>query len=357
MLTGHGGNLREAGERFGIPPDQIIDFSASVNPLGFPPSLKTALKNGLRTVGNYPDPLYNELRKGIGRRHSVSARRILVGNGSTELIHLIPRTLWFSRWLVVSPGYADYADACEKSGKSVRFHYLSPENGFRLDPEKFEADLPDRDAVFLGNPNNPTGTLIDPEILAYLIGRWENVLFVVDEAFLDFVEPPANLSLIHAWMPRNLVVIRSFTKLYGVPGLRLGYAVGSSEFIDRMLHLKEPWTVNCFAEETGKLVLREKDYLKRTRRLVREERKFLYSQIGKLGVFLPYPSTVNFLLIQSLRKGWTGKKIRQMLLSKHRILVRDCANFNGLDPSFFRVAVRTRKENRLLVAALQEISG
>ena len=356
MLTGHGGNLRDVGERYGISPDKIIDFSASVNPLGFPASLKTAVRNGLRTIGNYPDPLYLDLRNRIAKRHSITADRIIVGNGSTELIHLIPRTLWFSNWLVVAPGYADYSDACEKSGKRIRFHYLSPEDGFDFHPEKLEAELPDCDAVFLGNPNNPTGSLIHPKKLLRLVSRWDGVFFVVDEAFIDFVEESDRWSLLFTRMPGNLLVLRSCTKIFGVPGLRLGYAVGSKQFIHRMHSLKEPWTVNCFAEEAGKLFVHEKGYLKRTHNLIRKEKEFLLSQIGKMDGFFAYPSATNFLLIRSLLKGRMGKKIQNQLL-KRRLLIRDCANFKGLDSSFFRVAVRRRKENRLLVNALKEVAG
>lgn len=352
MLTGHGGNLREMGNRFGIAPEKIVDFSASVNPLGFPESLVPSLRAGTRRIHRYPDPFYRDLRTRIGDEFSLSPERIAVGNGSSELIHLLPRAVPHRRWLVVAPGYSDYADACRKAGKTVRFFYVKPEDGFRPDWIGFEGHLSKTDAVILGNPNNPTGVLADRTEILTLALRWEKILFVVDEAFIDFVDPEGNPSLLSdEGIPSNVVVIRSFTKIFGVPGLRLGFAAGSKSLIENIHAVKEPWTVNCFAEEAGRRFLGEKRYLERTRRLIRVELDYLERNIQSIGGFLPYPSSANFVLVRSLRKDWPGKKIQTRLMDR-RILIRDCSNFQGLDPFYFRVAVRKRHENRILVREL-----
>lgn len=352
MLKGHGGNVREAALRLGLSPDAITDFSASV--CSFPgdgPRVAEWTAEALKAAARYPDPEYWELREAIARRHNLRPDRVIAGNGSTELLYLIPRAIRSKRAVVVSPSYADYADAPRLAGAEVTRFFLSPDNGFALDPSALSAGLGDEAVtVYLGNPNNPTGNAFPRHLLRELCARHKRALFVVDESFADFSPDTSLLPDV----PDNAIVVKSLTKFYGIPGIRLGFCAASPENIDRLTAHKEPWTVNCVAERIGvRLMERGLDDAARLAE-VEGERAFLFEDLSRIPGISLCPSAANFFLVRINAASLNAPALRERLLQKS-LLVRDCSNFAGLDGQWIRIAVRGRDDNRRLVEALGEL--
>ncbi len=335
MYTGHGGNLEAIRARYGWDPATVCDFSASLNPLGPPPVLRAILKTASPLVAAYPDIECLALRRGLAGLHDRSADSILIGNGSTEFIFLLPRVFRPRTVLVYPPTYRDYTEAAEAAGAVVTDGRTPGSGG---------------DLAFLCNPNNPTGAALDADAVRALAATRPSTLFVVDEAYVDLSDAPDAFSLLSAPLPDNVIVLRSFTKTYAVPGLRLGYAVGTPTLMARVERLKEPWAVNALALAAGQALLECAGHARAGAELVRRERATLIERLQALPGFYPGPSRANFVLIR-LADGLHADAVRDRLIAD-RILIRSCADFESLGPSYIRVAVRTEAENRRLVEAL-----
>lgn len=353
----HGGNVWRLARGSGSSWQEIIDFSANINPLGFPAGITETILNCLPAITLYPDPECQALREKLARLHQIEIEDIIVGNGSTELLHLLPRALKLEEGLILVPAFSEYEKALRNSGNSPHFIELPEANGFQLDMAEFEEKINGMKIVFLANPANPTGQGWERNLLEEILGLcyYKGALFLVDEAFIDFLDQPENTSLIpliRQW--DNLLVLRSFTKIYGIPGLRLGYLVSNRKVIKKMRERQEPWSVNLFAQVVGQELLDQDDFVQRSRLLVNEERAFLTTELNCLDSLKLYPSQVNFLLLRLARKNMSATILARELLQR-RLLIRDCSNFRGLDDSYFRIAVRTRPENQLLISALKEI--
>lgn len=352
MLKGHGGNLYEAALAAGVNPSSVLDFSASVNRMADRNQLKTWLAEAADGIGDYPDPEYHHLRKLIGEHYAISPDALLPGNGSTELLYLVPRVFGAKKGLVIAPSYADYADALRLAGANVERLYLNKTDNFILHYSKLAERLQERfDIVIIGTPNNPTGTVAEPAELRNFIAAHPGTLFLIDESFADFA--PA-LSLLPA-IPSNAVVLRSFTKFYGIPGLRAGFAAASAGMIEKLKAAKEPWTLNSAAEHICRRLLEggmDDEKMRSETALQRERLAAALKAIADLRVFI---TPANFLLIEIGSKILTAGELKSRLLSKEKILIRDCANFDGLDPYWFRVAVRSGADNARLVTALKGV--
>ena len=350
----HGGTVYAAARHLGVPVEDILDFSASINPLGPPSGVREAVMAAFGRVVHYPDPEAVELREALARRHGVRPEQVCVANGSTELIHAIPRLHSGRRALIVAPAFSEYAAALEKAGWEIHYHYLAPENRFALSPGDLEARLAvGFDLLVLANPGNPTGTLIPLPVVAELLDicRSTGTVPVIDEAFMDFCEQESTVSATVS--DGRGLVLRSVTKFYALPGLRLGYAVGAQEQVERLFRLMPPWCVGTLAQAAGVAALADNDYRERTLSLIDKERNVLSTSLSTLPGLRPYPSAANYLLVE-LTSGPTASDLAARLFSR-RILIRDCATFPGLSGRFFRVAVRTREENQLLLEALVEV--
>lgn len=359
-LFDHGGNIFTIARSLGVSPEKILDFSASINPLGFAEGVREAVFSAFDRVLHYPDSDSTELRQALARVHGVDARQIVVANGSTELIHLVPRLLEElpgmngRRGLIVAPAFSEYGKALAKAGMEVHYLKLRADNGFRLCPDELEQALSGAfDVMFLCNPGNPTGTLIPPSVVEEVIElcRAAGTLLVLDEAFMDFCETDSGKHLV--LQSDCGIVLRSMTKFYALPGLRVGYAVASERLALRMESLRGPWSVNTPAQFAGVAALTDTGYVRRTVNYVAGEREFLAQGMTAVGGLQPYPSVANYLLVTT-REGNTATELRKELL-KRFILIRDCSNFEGLNNRFFRVAVRTREENIKLLEALRVI--
>jgi len=346
---GHGGDLRTAEETFGFPARQFIDFSSNMNPIGPPDGVRHVLVQYAEQIDRYPDPAVRGLRAKLARLHRVDEQSILIGNGAAELIDLVVRALRPAVTTLAYPCFREYGDAVLKTGGTIASIMLSPANSFTLTESMVEG----AEAKFymLGSPNNPTGQLIDPTLIMKLV--YNGATVVVDEAFMDFIPEDERITLIHeAAVHERLFVIRSMTKFYAIPGIRLGYMVGSPEQIAVLRRLQVPWSVNSLAQQIGESVLEEKEYAARTIDWLQEERPWLIQKLEALGLRV-IPGRVNYLLVQL--PEWPGLSAARLQheMGRMGILIRDASHFIGLDESYCRFAVKLRYQNEWLLEALE----
>ena len=350
MTFGHGGDIGLLARRAGLPPDRILDFSASLNPLGPPEQLRSLVNRGLSAVTHYPDPYSGALAAAIAAHHGLAPAQVVVGNGSTEILYALPRVLGVRRAVIPVPSYADYQVAARLAGLAIEPIALDLSDGFTCPWNAIEAALRGDEMVVLGQPNNPTGLMFDNDRLLALADGHPDTWFVVDEAFADFVE--GYRSLIHA-RRKNIVVVRSLTKFYAIAGLRLGYALADAEFSGRLRSFLPPWSVGTLAQCVGIGVLADSAYRQTTLREVVRLRQGLENGLRRLPGVTLFPGAANFLLVR-LEGGVDAVALEEKLLARG-IAIRVCANFTGLDNRYFRVAVRTDKENQRLLEALAGI--
>jgi threonine-phosphate decarboxylase len=337
----------------GSPPGRgpVLDFSASINPLGPPAGVLRALRRALGSVARYPDPGCTELTARLAALHGVEPRQVVVGNGSSELIHALPRALRVTRAAIAEPTYTEYLRASLAAGADVD-HWLAEGDDFAVEP----FDPGGAELVWLCNPNNPTGQLWPRSVLLSWVESFPRTAFAVDEAFLPFRGDEAAVSVVSAVgrLP-NLVVVRSLTKLYALPGLRLGFAVASPELAGRLRDQLAPWSVNALAQAAGVAALDDADFLGRTRARAEEEGDFLNRSLAGLAPTLrAVPSRAVFVLLRL--RGDEAARLTAALRERG-ILVRDASNFVGLNGHHVRVAVRSPEDNRRLVGELSAWLG
>lgn len=350
----HGGTVFAVARRLGVSPDDILDFSASINPLGPPAGVRGAVAAAFDRLVHYPDSGATELREALARRHHLLPENICVANGSTELIYLVPRLVAGRRGLIVAPPFSEYARSLTRAGWEIDYLDPDPDQGFALSLDILDRRLAEGcDLLFLANPGNPTGALIPAKDVAEILRlcRSRGTFLVLDEAFIDFREEESATSLVVEG--GGAVVLRSMTKFYAIPGLRLGYAVGCGEVSARLAALREPWSVNTLAQAAGIACLEDRDYPARTRDLVAAERERLAAGINALPGLEVYPSAANYLLVR-IDAGLTAPELAARLLAE-RVLIRDCSSFRGLSERFFRVAVRGAGENMRLLDLLGKV--
>ncbi len=346
----HGGDVYHLARTLGVQVADLLDFSANINPLGPPVGVIEAIQGALARLVHYPDPRCLELRRDLARYHGLSPEEVLVGNGSTELIYLVVRALNPARALIVAPAFSEYQKALEVAGVSPAFYLTSEAAGFTLDrwPEAGGAEL-----VFLANPASPSGAWLPPERLLPWLAAWDaaGTFVVLDETFVDFVEEASVKHHLRDF-PR-LMILRSFTKFFAIPGLRLGYLLAAPELVARLAAVQEPWSVNILAQAAGRACLQDREYMAQTRSLTARERRYLFQGLQALPGVTPFPSAANYLLARLTLPGWTAPRLRHRLLARG-IIIRDAGNFMGLDDRYFRVAVRRREDNDRLLAALAD---
>jgi len=349
----HGGNIYRVAEKYGIRENEILDFSASINPLGLPETVSKRLPELLNLVVHYPDPEQRRLRKALSELHNISSESIICANGSTQLIYLLVRALRPERVLIPVPTFSEYERALwvqKISHKNIyiKYLYLKRENNFILEPEEFIKAMEGCEMAFLCNPNNPTGILLSEDEVreigkaARLIGCY----LIVDEAFIDFC-PHASIINRVGENP-YLIILRSMTKFYALPGLRLGYGIFPLKLVKDIKTFQEPWSVNTLAQEAAIMAIRDETYRKKTWIFIKREKEFLEEGLTRLGIWFT-PSRANYYLLRLEKPDLVEK------LARKGILVRDCSNFRGLDRTYIRIAVRKREENIKLLEALAEL--
>lgn len=355
----HGGNIYRLAGELGMQERKIIDFSASVNPLGVSKKVKAELRRHLKYLHNYPDTEAKKLRKRLAQYHGIDPETILCGNGSIELIYLITRVLKPQRVLIPAPTFSEYERAViqhsENKKQFITYLMLNKENGFEMDPEEFIAALQTLnselkcDMAFLCNPNNPTGRLLKKDDIKRFADAAKELkcYLIIDEAFMDFCGDESVIRNVED--NPHLIVLRSLTSFYALSGLRIGYGVFPHHLTSMLKEYKEPWTVNSLAQRAAVAALKDKVYRAEALRLMKEEKRFLEKSFRKIGIEF-FSSDTNFYL---LKAAGANEICRQ--LKKKGILVRDCTNFRGLDNTYLRVAVKSHKENAILIKELTKI--
>jgi threonine-phosphate decarboxylase len=350
-LFDHGGNLFAIARSMGVAPEQLLDFSASINPLGPAPGVKSTLSDAFDRLCHYPERTAQELREALARHHGLDPDRIIAANGSTELIYLVPRLVAGKRALIIAPPFSEYARGVERAGYRYDYFTLNPEDGFSLSLPRLAKELAKGyDLLYFCNPGNPTGALLPLDQCRELLElcQTRGTFLVLDEAFMDFCEEHS-ARLLAATRDRCLL-LRSMTKFYAIPGLRLGYAIATPAVIQQLAQLQEPWSLNTAAQVAGIASLADQDYRDRSLAANVAERARLSAGLAQLPGLSPFPSAANFILVQ-LQGPVTAAELYRALLQE-RIIIRDCENFHGLGTSFFRVAVRSGKENEQLLEKL-----
>jgi threonine-phosphate decarboxylase len=360
LMHFHGGNIYLLAERLGVRESEVIDFSASINPLGVPGSVLSALTDQMKYLFNYPDPDARKLRVKIAKHIGTDPESVICGNGSTELIYLIVRALRPKKVLVPAPTFSEYEQAAKCAGAETVYLPLKKEDCFDLSADEFISAMSGSmhdpfaihdsrafDMAFLCNPNNPTGRLIRRDDMLKIAdaARDMGCVLVVDEAFIDFC-PGASIVDEVSTNP-CLVVLRSLTKMYALSGLRVGYAVLPSSLSYAVMEAKEPWTVNSLAQIAGVAALDDDAYRAETFSVIEKEKRVLEEGFVRIGIHY-LPSSANYYLLQMEKAGEVAARLREK-----RILVRECSNFSGLDNSYIRVAVKSENDNRRLI---EEIS-
>ncbi|MCD8083764.1 MAG: aminotransferase class I/II-fold pyridoxal phosphate-dependent enzyme [Clostridiales bacterium] len=347
----HTERRRHGGEQDG---DSIVhDFSININPLGLPQAVRETLREGIDSWDRYPDPKCRKLTEAIAGYHKIPSGWVCCGNGAADLIWQIVRQQNPRHALVVEQACSEYRSAVESIGSWVRTFLLTAEDGFEIHPEALQREVSGMDMVFFCNPNNPTGRMAPSGCVEKLARACQEsgAVLVVDECFLPFLEKEEDSAIPLLKEFPNLIVIRAFTKIYAMAGLRLGYALCSDEdMLEACRQKRQPWPISVPAEEAGVAALSQTDYLKETRSLLRRERPLLARGLCELG-FVVCPGEANFILFfvpGEPHPGWLGARMRA-----EGILIRDCSNFIGLGPGYYRVSVRTPGENRYLLEKLE----
>lgn len=353
----HGGNMRQYLRLLEPKARKIIDFSANINPLGLPAGLEESLRRGIASITHYPEPDSRGLKKCLAAFHGVNEDNLSVGNGSIELIYLIPKALKAKHILIITPSFSEYEISAAINGARVKFYGTKEDDGFRVDASRLRNFIPRSGLLFLGNPNNPTGCCLDAgEILSLAAQcRRHNSVLVLDQAFADFMGDPAAEALVGAPKKnRALIVIRSLTKFFALPGLRIGYASGHRDVIRSICRLQYPWNVNSLAQQAAETALLDTQYMIKSIKYASSERQYLFHNLCGIKGLKTYPSTTNFILCRLVDCAVSSAAALNRILIKKNMVVRDCANFRGLDTSYFRLAVRTRHDNSRLISALKE---
>lgn len=336
-----------------------VDFSASINPLGPSRNIQKVFEESLSTISKYPDPQSSELKQDLGRFSGVDPRRIVVTNGATEMIYLLPHLIKNGQEvLALVPVFSEYLKAFKLSNVPVRTLSYDIDREFEPPMNQlidFLNETPEIGALVIGHPNSPNGRLWDEEELIALATYCEDrsKLLIVDETFIEFCTPgTSTLELFGEFS--NIISIRSMTKFFALPGIRLGYGVMDFKWIRKIEQYQPPWSVNGLAQACGLASLKDKAFIKETRSVVREQREFLLKHLSEFPELKTYPSVANFILFRLKGNEETLPKRFYYQLLKDGILLRNCGNFNGLDESFFRVGVQKSDENKLLISRMKK---
>ena len=329
----------------------MTDFSVNVNPFGPGKLVTEAVRTSIYEIGNYPDTRCRALRTALSEELGIPEEHLMFGNGAADLIFAAVLAAKPRKAILPVPAFAEYEQALNGVGCEICYYRKKEETGFAIEEDFLDLLNEDVDMVFLCSPDNPTGRLIDRAMSWKILARCETygIRMVLDECFIDFVEHPESSTILadtKRW--RMLFIIRSFTKMHAIPGLRLGYAVSSDlPFVETVEKVRQPWSVSIPAQAAGLAALRERQRVKTAREFTTRERKWMEQQLERLGITY-FRSDANYLLLKS------EKDLFQLLLEK-QILIRNCENYKGLGKGFYRIAMRQRGDNQKLIDALCEI--
>lgn len=356
MRMGHGGNIYEIARQINCRPAEIIDVSSNINPLGSPPGLLEFLKENIETITRLPEVDGREMTAHFADYLGIDRHRLLAGNGTTQLIHAIPGAIQSRSTLILGPTYSDYADACKNQRVPFRTVAAAASQAFVPDMDRLREHLERCDTIFICNPNNPTGTLIPFDTLEPLCRAYPQKNFIIDESYLPFVVQGEKESMSHA-AGDNVMVLHSISKIFGIPGLRIGFIAADKKFIQKFQKVLPPWSVNSLAQTAVRYLAEQsavvEAFIRQTRLFLEKQRNQFHEILSNNPALELYRNPTPFILIK-LPPELTGRLVWERL-ARERILIRDCANFEGLSDQFIRVSLKSPEVNLRVAAKLRSL--
>ena len=329
----------------------VIDYSANINPGGLPDKVIAAAIEGVKLSTHYPDVECQELRAAIAKEEGLNMDYIRCGNGAADVIFSLVLAVKPKKALLIAPSFYEYEQALRAVDCQISYYYLEEENDFVPQDDMLEAINDELDILFVCNPNNPTGVLLDTAFLDRILDKCNecNILMVIDECFNDLIDEPDKYTM-KARLESNkrLFILKAFTKIYAMPGLRLGYGLSSdNEIINKMILVSQPWSVSIPAQKAGLAALEEKEYVKETMAEIGAEKKILLQGLKELGI-KTYGAGANYIFFKA------SESFDKECLEK-KIMIRDCSNYEGLTKGYYRIAVRGHEDNQKLLEAFAQI--
>lgn len=351
----HGGQPEQMKQLFQINTDQqVLDFSANLNPIGPPNWLKDALQESYQSITRYPDPSYSQTTAAVAQFEGIDQENILLTNGGAEAIFLVAKYFEKGKACIVHPTFLEYERACRHYHIEVEDLFYELENGFTLPMSLIIEKLNKTDVLFLCRPNNPTGTVIAEQDIKQLLeaAKETNTYIVVDEAFVDFL--PAAIPSLSGWLAcyPNLILLRSLTKMYTIPGLRIGYMMANPNIISILKNEQIPWSINSLVDAIVPKLLADKNFVNQTKAWLHEQSAYIHKTLPDMEFSLT-PSQVNFYLLRDHKRPNETDKLFTFLL-RRGIVTRHTHNFKGLHGDYLRLAIRSKEENKQLVTMLQK---
>lgn len=334
MINGHG------DDSYLFDKEIVADFSSNVYYEGISTELKKYLSEKLYKINNYPEANAQCLQKQLAQWHHVNVEQVLVTNGATEAFYLIAHTYRNQAATIIIPAFSEYEDACGANDMQLKYLEWNTIN----ETSKFDTDI-----VFFGNPNNPTGSILSKVNIHKILHNNPQTIFIIDEAYIDFTKDSVSMiDLISQF--ENLIIIKSLTKTYSIPGLRLGYILSNSSIINKILSYKMPWSVNSLAIEAGMYIIKNCQEMLLPIDMLLNDTKILMNQLKKIENISVFETNTNFFLCKT-NKGMAAD-LKQFLLNEYGLLIRDASNFKSLSPQHFRIATQTTNKNELLVKGI-----
>lgn len=352
----HGSDLEKIEEVYGIRKEDIISFSANVNPLGVSFRLKQTLASHIDAITSYPDREYTSLRKRIAEYVHSDIRNIVVGNGSTELISLFIQITHPKKALIVGPTYSEYEREVAMGGGRSHYFSLTEASEFQLDTSALTDELAhDVDLLILCNPNNPTSSVIKREQMREILDycKRKSITVLVDETYVEFAENPDEVTAIPLTeYYNNIIILRGISKFFAAPGLRLGYAIcGNHDLLKEINQKKNPWTINSLAAIAGEIMFTDQDYIAKTRQLISTERTRVCKALDANSNYKPFQAHGNFVLVKILNKDFTSEDVFDAAI-RQNLMVRDCSTFPFLSNKYFRLCFMLPEQNDALLRVL-----
>jgi threonine-phosphate decarboxylase len=356
MIHGHGGNIYQLADRLGCRPEQIVDVSSNINPMGPPPGMVQFLRENMTAVCSLPEVDSRGTETKMARMLGIDRDTLLAGAGTTQFIYAMYPVLGSEKVLIAGPTYADYADACRMHGLQAAFLTATAGNDFHPDMQRLDRMAGGFDTVVICNPNNPTGAMIQRRALDDLCRRNAHTRFVIDESYLGF-HPSAEAESMVSCDLENVIVLHSLSKLYRLPGLRIGFLKAAEEIVDRFRAGRTPWSLNSLAQMAVRFLADHTDamaqFAAESRAFIIGERKRLLERLNAHGRLRAYPSQTTFFLVElpgKLRAPLVWERFAQ-----EGMLIRDCSNFAGLGDRFIRIAVNRPEINQQIAEMLLDV--
>lgn len=350
----HGGNIEELARKYNLKKENIIDFSANINPLGLSENVKKTIIETIDEINIYPDITYYNLKKSISNYEKTTSDYLTLGNGAAEVIFNLVRAVNPKKALLLAPTFGEYEEALLSVNSKIEYYMLSEGNNWDIGIDILDQINEDINIIFICNPNNPTGRLTDRNLILKILKKAKSYkcIVVIDESFLDFVKENEEYTLLkYIEVYNNLFIIKSLTKFFAMPGLRIGYGITSNiDLVKKISNISVPWNINVLAEKSTIKALEEKEYIKNTIAYIENEKSKFYNELCKFKDLKVFKPSVNYIMF----KVDKNIDLKEEMM-KENIIIRSCSNYNGLNNKYYRIAVRKREENEKFVAILKKI--